>query len=388
MDTLTPTKDTGAATKANAVVYAEPDRVVTDEDLAAQIGLDGVNGAFVADLLSACLTHERCGTHLYRSVAGRTANPVLRARYEEFGRETMRHVEILEQVIATAGGNPSYVSPLARATETADTKALEATFLGSGALDPMTAEMAMLDAVLIAETVDHANWEALGLLAESLPNGLLRDALRDAVAEVQEQEDEHLGWARDMRARMTMLQVSSSLLTQAQAKGEELVAQVRGWFSGDSSLDEPIRRAAEQAPRGRAAKRTTAKKATTKKATTKKAASKRSAAKKATKKRATKKGAAKKASATKKQAAAKKAAKKKAASKKASASKKRATAKRSTAKKSSKKASATKKKATSKKASTSRKKAAAKKAGAAKKKAASKRSAAKKKAPAKRAAKR
>ncbi|HEU5083657.1 MAG TPA: hypothetical protein VFU14_09980 [Acidimicrobiales bacterium] len=395
MDTLTPTKDTGAATKASAVVYAEPDRVVTDQDLAAQIGLDGVNGAFVADLLSACLTHERCGTHLYRSVAGRTANPILRARYEEFGRETMRHVEILEQVIVTAGGNPSYVSPLARATETADTKALEATFLGSGALDPMTAEMAMLDAVLLAETVDHANWEALELLAERLPNGLLRDALRDAVAEVQEQEDEHLGWARDMRARMTMLQVSSSLLTQAQAKGEELVAQVRGWFSGDSSLDEPIRRAAEQAPRGRSAKRPAKKKATSKRSAAKKATKKKATKKKAAAKKAVtkKKAAAKKASATKKASTTKRATKKAASKKKASATKKKATSKRSTAKKSAKKASATKKKAaakkaSAKKASTSRKKAAAKKTGASRKKAASKRSAAKKKAPAKRAAKR
>jgi rubrerythrin len=195
MQTLTPTKDTGATAKANEVVYVELDQTETDQGLATQLSLDGVNAAFVADFLSACLTHERCGTHLYRSVAGRTLNPMLQGKYQQFGRQTVRHVEILEDVIVAGGGNPSYVSPLARATEAADTKALEATYLGSGGLDPMAAEMAMLDAVFMAETVDHANWEALGQLAAALPDGAMKDALTAAGREVEEDEDEHLSWA-------------------------------------------------------------------------------------------------------------------------------------------------------------------------------------------------
>lgn len=161
--------------------------------------------------------------------------------------------------------------------------------------------MAMLDAVLMAEAVDHANWEALGLLAEELPNGLLRDALREAVAEVEEQEDDHLGWARDMRARMTMLQASSALLTQAAAAGEELVAQVRGWFSGGSGLDVPVRRAAKEPPARPASEK---KSATEKKAATKKKSTKKRAA---TKKKAAKKQSAAGRSAAKKKAPARKA---------------------------------------------------------------------------------
>src|SRR3546814_14308391 len=91
MPTLTPTKDTGGTAKASDVVYVEPERTVTDADLAKMIDIDGANAAFVADLLSACLAHERCGTHLYRSVAGRTNNAILKAKYEEFGDETLRH---------------------------------------------------------------------------------------------------------------------------------------------------------------------------------------------------------------------------------------------------------------------------------------------------------
>ena len=297
MHTLNPTKDTGATAKANEVVYVELDQTETDQGLASQLGLDGVNAAFVADFLSACLTHERCGTHLYRSVAARTANPMLQGRYEHFGRQTMRHVEILEGLIIASGGNPSYVSPLARATEAADTKALEASYLGSGGIDTMAAEMSMLDAVFMAETVDHANWEALGQLAGALPKGTMKDGLTAAVREVEEDEDEHLSWARDTRARLTMMQASSSTVTEAMASGEELVARIKGWFAGpDSTIGD-----ADARPTGpRKAAAASKRKAPAKK----KAASKKKAA---TKKAATeKKAPAKKKAATKKKAAAKK----------------------------------------------------------------------------------
>jgi len=164
MTTLTPTRATGATTKASHALLAEPPYAVDDEALGAPFEGTGVNGAFVADLLSAALTHERCGTHLYRSVAGRTANPVLRARYEEFGRETERHVELLEDAIAAIGGDPQYVSPIARAVQGMDTSLLESTFRLDGTADVMVREMVMLDAVLLAETTDHANWANLAQL--------------------------------------------------------------------------------------------------------------------------------------------------------------------------------------------------------------------------------
>src|SRR4051794_34236492 len=115
MATLTPTKIQGATTKALPTVTAEPGCTVTDDALATTSETTGLNGPFVADFLSAMLTHERCGRHLYRSVEGRTHNPILKSRYAEFGQETERHAEILEQLIAQAGGNPNYVSPIARA---------------------------------------------------------------------------------------------------------------------------------------------------------------------------------------------------------------------------------------------------------------------------------
>lgn len=232
MPVLMPTKEKGATTKAAPLIYAEPAQLVTDADLTARLRLpDTVNGAFIADVLSGFLTHERCGRHLYKSVATRTNNPILKQRYEHFGEETEHHADVLEQLITDAGGNPNYVSPMARAVEAQDSKLLESTFLATGALDIMTAEMAMLDAVFVAEAVDRANWEALEQLTQQLPDGELRNKFARAVSEVLADEEEHLTWAKETRAKLTLLQAKSSLMASVGEKAEEMMATVRSWLS-------------------------------------------------------------------------------------------------------------------------------------------------------------
>src|SRR3546814_17015588 len=96
----------------------------------------------------------------------------------------------------------------------------------------MASEMAMLDAVFKAETIDHANWQTLGQLADALPKGAARKALERAVSMVEPGEDDHLTWAQDTRARLTMLQASSSVMAKAGAKAEQLMAEVKGWLTG------------------------------------------------------------------------------------------------------------------------------------------------------------
>jgi len=230
MTILIPTKEKGATTKPTTMVYAEPTQLVTDDMLRQQLPDLGMNTAFFADLLSAMLTHERCGRHLYRSVQGRTNNPMLQAKYHEFGQETERHVEILEQLISQMGGNPNYVSPAARAVEGMDTKLVESTFMLAGSVDLMTAEMAMLDAVFLAESADHANWKALAAVAEQLPSGSMRDAFEAAVGEVEQQEDRHLEWASETKLKLVKLQAGSKTMTQIGANVEQVVAVIKEWL--------------------------------------------------------------------------------------------------------------------------------------------------------------
>jgi rubrerythrin len=176
------------------------------------------------------LAHERCGVHLYRAVATRSNNPMLKRRYEEFGQETLHHVEVLEQLITVLGGDPNYVSPTARAVHGMDSNLVESTFMLNGALDVMTREMAMLDAVFLAESMDHANWQLLSQLVDRM-EGDTRDTFASAVEEVEGQEDEHLEWARTTKARLVMLQATGSMAETVGLATEELIARVQNWLS-------------------------------------------------------------------------------------------------------------------------------------------------------------
>jgi rubrerythrin len=222
MPTLIPTKASGATAKTNAVISVEPGLVVTNEALAERMALEGANGAFVADLLSGMLAHERCGAHLYRSVAARTTNPDLRRAYEDFGAETTHHAEVLEDLIASLGGDPNYVSPLARSVEATDSKLLECTFLLAGGSTEPVQEMTMLDAVVLAETVDHANWQTLGRLVAALPTSRAAEAVAAAMAEVESQEVRHLSWAQETRACLTLLEAGV-----ASSEGDDLGSRTK-----------------------------------------------------------------------------------------------------------------------------------------------------------------
>jgi len=194
-----------------------------------------LNAPFIIDFLSAALMHEQCGRHLYRSVAGRTHNPMLKTRYAHFGDETEEHVTVLRELISAIGGDPGYVSASARATEKLDHGALEATFMLDGSLDIMTRELAMLDAVVLAETVDHANWQAIEQIGSELPEGADKEAFLEATNQVRPQEDEHLSWALNKRAQLIHLQATRPLIASMAATAESAIEWFKGLFSDEPS---------------------------------------------------------------------------------------------------------------------------------------------------------
>jgi rubrerythrin len=225
------TYDTGGKSKPIGMTYVDARRQMTNEDLDAFIPGSGLNGPFIADLMSDFLAHEMCGVHLYRSVSGRTLNPILKSKYKEFLSETEVHVRILQECITALGGDPQYVSPSARAAHKMGAATLQATFLLGGSVDVMTQELVMLDAVMLAESRDHANWSFLSQLVEQVPAGPSKEALAAAVGQVEPQEDEHLGWAQETRSKMMMMQAKSKAMATAGAKVEEMAARVKEWLS-------------------------------------------------------------------------------------------------------------------------------------------------------------
>src|SRR5688500_12147337 len=105
---------TGATTKPLPTITVSPGREMPAETLQSLPSLDGMNAMFVLDVLSDMAAHARCGFHLYRSLEGRTNNPVLEASYVEYGEVAHRQIEVLEQLAADLGADPQYVSPSAR----------------------------------------------------------------------------------------------------------------------------------------------------------------------------------------------------------------------------------------------------------------------------------
>jgi rubrerythrin len=230
MPILTPTAASGARTSPAEMTYVDPSRLLPPDEAQAFLADTGLNGPFVADLLSDVLAHERSGAQLYRSVAGRTNNPLLKKQYEHFGKETLEHVQIVERLIDRLGGDPGYVSPAARATTKAGTGLLESTFLLTGSVDLMTQELVMLDAVMLAEAKDHANWSGLSKMVDMFPEGDVRSRVREAVAQVEPQEDEHLGWATDMRCQLVAAQAKSKAVQAVGETAEHIVARIKSWL--------------------------------------------------------------------------------------------------------------------------------------------------------------
>lgn len=229
---LTPTKVNGGRSLPMPGLYVDPAQEMTHDELSGFLGDADLNGAYLADLLSAMLAHEQCGRHLYRTCAERTQNPMLKSKYEHFGEETEQHVRILQELIHGCGGDPQYVSPQARLVHGMDAALAESTYKLTGSVDMMCVEMAMLDAVFLAESMDHANWSMLSHLTARMPEGEIRDRFARAVGTVEDQEDEHVGWARETKERLVVLQAESRAMTTVAAKAEELVTRIRGWFDG------------------------------------------------------------------------------------------------------------------------------------------------------------
>jgi rubrerythrin len=228
--TIVVTKATGGTAKPVGLLYIEPDRQVPDAGSGTALAETGLDATFVADLLSAVLQHERCGVHLYRSVSTRTVSDDLRQQYEHFLEETTDHVRRLEELITASGGDPQYVSPSARATEKAGAGLVETTFMLAGSVDPITAELGMLEAVLLAETKDRGNWELLEKLGAQMVESPLRDQFQATVAEVLAQEEEHYTWAHDTWALLVFALATGG---EARIAGREEVIDLRAMTRDD-----------------------------------------------------------------------------------------------------------------------------------------------------------
>ncbi len=153
------------------------------------------------ELLLQALEHERGGVLLYEKAITCAVEPALKQEWEHYLEQTRKHVAILTQVCRDLGLDPTEMTPGCKIVHHNGTALLLAIQMAQAEGDPEAAQLVACEAVVLAETKDHADWQLIGECAGGAPDAA-RAVLQKAYDEVEDQEDEHLyhtkGWCREL----------------------------------------------------------------------------------------------------------------------------------------------------------------------------------------------
>lgn len=153
------------------------------------------------ELLYQALETEIGGTLIYEKAIECAQEPELREEWERYLEETQTHARILEDVFERIGLDPKQETPGRQVMRHKAQSLVTSMAMAKEKGNPDAAQLTAAEAVVEAETKDHQNWELIGMLAKEM-NGREADALEQAHAQVEDQEDEHLyhtmGWAREL----------------------------------------------------------------------------------------------------------------------------------------------------------------------------------------------
>jgi len=160
-----------------------------------------MNTKQVEELVLQSLEHEMGGMKIYEAAIACAVNEELKEEWEKYLEQTRTHVTVLEEVCGAMKIDPGRQTPGRKIVRTVGQALVESMMVAKSAGDAQAAEIAACEAVVLAETKDHADWELLGKCAEHL-TGPQADALKSAYDTIEDQEDEHLyhtkGWCREL----------------------------------------------------------------------------------------------------------------------------------------------------------------------------------------------
>jgi rubrerythrin len=155
----------------------------------------------VKELLLQALEHERGGVKIYQTALKCVVNEDLKEEWEKYLEETEHHVEVLQNVCAQMQLDPEEQTPGRKITRDKGVALVAAMESALGTGDKEMAQCVATESVTMAELVDHSNWELIGEVSKKM-TGADGKALKEAYAEVEDQEDEHYyhskGWMREL----------------------------------------------------------------------------------------------------------------------------------------------------------------------------------------------
>jgi rubrerythrin len=164
-------------------------------------GGSNMNQAQFAQLLAQSLEHEIGGVQVYEAALECVINDELREEWQKYLGETRTHVETLAAVCEELGVDTDEDTPGRQIVRHMATALVDAMKLARKSGSEEAAELVACECVVIAETKDHLDWELIGKCVPKL-TGDAKKTVKQAVDEIEEQEDEHLyhsqGWCREL----------------------------------------------------------------------------------------------------------------------------------------------------------------------------------------------
>ena len=155
----------------------------------------------VRELLYQALETERGGIEIYETALRCVRHDQLKSEWEEYLDQTRHHEQVVLKVFKAFDLDPDEETPGRQVVRHQGESLVRAMEMALAAGPPEAAQLVAAECVVLAETKDHLNWELLGHVADRA-KGDQRQALKAALEEVEEQEEEHLyhtsGWTREL----------------------------------------------------------------------------------------------------------------------------------------------------------------------------------------------
>lgn len=152
-------------------------------------------------LLYEALETEMGGVKVYETAIRCAVNEDLKQEWEEYHEQTQKHEQIVRDLFGKLGLDPEKETPGRQIVRHIGKSLVEAMEMAFEAGNPQAAQIVAAECVVEAETKDHLNWELISQVAEK-SKGEDRKALKEALDQVEKEEDEHLyhttGWTREL----------------------------------------------------------------------------------------------------------------------------------------------------------------------------------------------
>ena len=152
-------------------------------------------------LLYEALETEMGGVQVYKMAIQCAVNQDLKEEWEKYLEQTHNHEQVVRELLGKFSLDPQAETPGRKVVRHIGESLVGAMEMALKSGKPQAAQIVAAECVVLAETKDHLNWELIGQVATKT-KGEDGKALKEALEQVEEEEDEHLyhttGWTREL----------------------------------------------------------------------------------------------------------------------------------------------------------------------------------------------